>query len=69
VRMTTFRGYAARDGRFVPRAGVMVYFSDGRRWNSADANDPQRTVEPALLSLLRQKMPVPLDDSMAQPER
>ena len=54
-RMTTIDGFRSRDGKFTPRAGVVLDFADGRRWSSADSGDFRKVVDPKLVDFLQQK--------------
>jgi hypothetical protein len=53
--MTIIEGFRNRDGSLVKRAGVVLDFSDGRRWSSADIGDFKSKVDPKLVSFLQGK--------------
>jgi len=52
-RITVIDGFRNRDGTLVKRAGVVLDFSDGRRWSSADISDFKPTVDPKLFDFLQ----------------
>jgi hypothetical protein len=54
-RLTVIQGFRNRDGRLVKRAGVVLDFSRGRRWSSADIGDFKINVDPKLVSFLQAK--------------
>jgi hypothetical protein len=45
-RLTVIEGFRNRDGKFNRRAGIVIDFSDGRRWSSADNGDFGKPVDP-----------------------
>ncbi len=53
--MTIIEGFRNRDGTLVRRAGVLLDFSDGRRWSSADIGDFKPTVDQGLVDFLTTK--------------
>jgi hypothetical protein len=55
-RMTIIRGFRDRNGKMTRRAGVVLDFSDGRRWSSADLGDFEPSVDPKLVSFLQAKV-------------
>jgi len=54
-KLTVMQGFRNRDGSLVKRAGVVLDFSDGRRWSSADIGDFKPNVDPKLVSFLQAK--------------
>ncbi len=60
-RMTIIEGFRNRDGKLIERAGVVIDFSDGRRWSSADVGDFNKTVDPAFADLLARKTKLPFN--------
>lgn len=60
-RMTQIKGFRGRDGKLIERAGIVLDFSDGRRWSSADIGDFSSAVDPALTSILRERTGLPLN--------
>lgn len=54
-RMTMIDGFRGRDGKLTRRAGIVLDFSGGRRWNSADRGDFQKRVDPAFVNFLEKK--------------
>jgi hypothetical protein len=59
-RLTLVQGFRLKDGSIQPRAGIVVDFEDGRRWNSADFGDFIRTVAPEVQNFLVAKTALPL---------
>lgn len=53
-------GFRTRDGKLMKRAGCILYFSDGRRWSSADIGDFKPTIDPRLLAFLQNKTGLPV---------
>ncbi len=60
-RMTIIEGFRDRDGKLIERAGIVIDFSDGRRWSSADVGDFNKTVDPAFADLLTRKTKLPFN--------
>jgi hypothetical protein len=54
-QMTIIQGFRDRNGRLTRRAGVVLDFSDGRRWSSADLGDFKPSVDRALVSYLQSR--------------
>ncbi|MGA2435914.1 MAG: hypothetical protein ABSG25_11570 [Bryobacteraceae bacterium] len=54
-RMTVIKGFRDRDGVLGRRAGIVLDFSDGRRWSSADIGDFKYSADPKLVSFLQSK--------------
>lgn len=54
-RTTIIDGFRSRGGKLTRRAGVVLDFSDGRRWSSADLGDFRRTIDPALVDYLQSR--------------
>lgn len=44
-----------RDGKLTRRAGIVIDFSDGRRWSSADIGDFNERLDPALEQFLENR--------------
>jgi hypothetical protein len=59
-RMTEIEGFRERDGRLDRRAGIVIDFSDGRRWSSGDEGDFHSNVDPAFVEFLETKTRLPL---------
>lgn len=53
--MTIIEGFRNRDGKLTRRAGIVIDFSDGNRWSSADYGDFRAGVDPALADFLQGK--------------
>ena len=60
-RMTMIEGFRDREGKLTRRAGVVIDFSDGRRWSSADIGDFAPSVDPAFAQFLQTKTQLPLN--------
>jgi hypothetical protein len=60
VRMTLIEGFPDRGGRLHRRAGIVLNFTDGRRWSSADIGDFSKSVDPALSGYLIERTGLPL---------
>ena len=54
-RLAVVDGFRNRDGRFTPRAEVILDFTDGTRWRSADNADFAKDVDPGLVEFLARK--------------
>ena len=54
-RMTVIDGFRQRDGKVVKRAGIVLDFTDGRRWSSAAISNFKPNVDPELLKYLESK--------------
>jgi hypothetical protein len=54
-RMTIIKGFRDKDGKLTKQAGIVLDFSDGSRWSSADMGDFQQSVDPALADFLKKK--------------
>jgi hypothetical protein len=65
--LTEFEGYAARDGSFTRRAGILIRFHDGRTFNTADTDDPKSSVDPLLRELLIRKTGLQIQHVRIQP--
>lgn len=63
VRMTQIEGFRDRNGKLNPRAGIVLDFTDGRRWSSADIGDFSRSVDPALAAYLIERTRLPLEQA------
>jgi hypothetical protein len=60
-RMTEIEGFRERSGKLDRRAGIVIDFSDGRRWSSGDEGDFHDNVDPAFAKFLETKTQLPLD--------
>jgi hypothetical protein len=58
-RITAIEGYRDRDGKLNRRAGIVVDFSDGRRWSSANESDLSKSVDPDFAMVLASKTNLP----------
>jgi hypothetical protein len=65
-RITMIGGSKDREGKLTRRAGIVIDFSDGRRWSSADIGDFSEKVDPAFAEFLQKKTKLPLN--LAQTE-
>jgi hypothetical protein len=63
VEMTLVEGFRDRDDKLHPRAGIVLDFSDGRRWSSADMGDFRNSVDPALSAYLIERTGLPLEQA------
>jgi hypothetical protein len=54
-RMTLINGFRNRDGKLESRAGVVLDFSDGRRWSSASIGEFKSMVDPNLVNFIQRK--------------
>jgi hypothetical protein len=54
-------GFRDRDGKFTPRAEVIIDFNDGSRWSSSDNRDFTSEVDPGLSQFLQRKTMLPLE--------
>ncbi len=61
MNMTQIDGFRDRDGKLLPRAGIVIEFKDGRRWSSAKWGDFHKTVDPNLTEFLKTKVRIPLE--------
>ena len=66
--LVQFDGYLDRGGSFIPRAGLLVRFNDGKTWNSADTGDPKNEVDPALIRIIENGTHLPLRFSHVEPK-
>jgi hypothetical protein len=64
-RMTVIDGFRDRDGKLTQRAGIVVDFSDGRRWSSGDIGDFNALVDPALQNFLENKIHLPFNHAQS----
>ncbi len=60
-RMTMIEGFRGRDGKLTRRAGIVLDFSDGRSWSSADTGDFQKKIDSAFAKFLTEKTQLPLN--------
>jgi hypothetical protein len=60
-RMTTIEGFRDRDGKFSSRAGIVLDFSDGRRWSSAGLSNFEKSVDPNFAVFLSRKTGLPMN--------
>lgn len=58
-RMTVIEGFRNRDGTFERRPGIVIDFSDGRRWSSAANGDFGKPVDPDFALFLATKTNLP----------
>jgi len=58
-RMTVIEGFRQRDGTLTRRAGIVIDFSDARRWSSADNGDFKKFVDPDFAMFLATKTNLP----------
>lgn len=65
-RMTVIEGFRTRDGKLTRRAGIVIDFSGGRRWSSADLGDFSPSVDPAFTEFLEKKTQLPLNRAQAE---
>jgi hypothetical protein len=54
-RLTMIDGFRTRDGNLTRSAGIVIDFSDGRRWSSADTGDFSANVNPAFSEFLQKR--------------
>jgi hypothetical protein len=54
-RITVIDGFRQRDGKLVKRAGIVLDFSDGRRWSSAAISNFEPNVDQELLRYIQSK--------------
>lgn len=54
-RMTIIDGFRDRESRLMSRAGIVIDFSDGRRWSSAGIGDFNERVDPSLEQFLEKR--------------
>ena len=67
--LTVIEGFQTRDGKLVKRAGCVAYFSDGRRWSSADIGDFKLSIDPTLVAFLQGRTGLPVTYSTTEAER
>jgi len=60
-RMAQIDGYRDRNGDLNYRAGIVLEFKDGSRWSSAEWGDFSKSVDPALIELLKAKTGLQLE--------
>jgi hypothetical protein len=60
-RITAIEGYRSREGKLEHRACIVVDFSDGRRWSSAEIGDAKDSVDPQLKGFLQSKIHLPFN--------
>lgn len=65
-RMTMIEGFRTRDGKLTRRAGIVIDFSDGRRWTSANIGDFSNTVDPAFANFLAKRTQLPLNHAQTE---
>jgi hypothetical protein len=63
-RITAIEGFRNRDGSLTHRAGLVIDFSDGRRWSSAEWGDFKPMVDPALGALLVRTTGLPIESAI-----
>jgi hypothetical protein len=62
-RLAVVNGLRDRDGKFKPRADIIVEFADGYRWSSAANRDFTSVVDTDLLNFLVAKTRLPVEDA------
>ncbi len=65
-RMTEVQGFRGRDGKLTNRAGIVLDFSDGRRWSSSEWGDFERTVDPELVKFLKGTTGLQLEQAVTE---
>lgn len=65
-RMTEIEGARNRYGTLIRRAGIVIDFTDGWHWSSADIGDFKETVDPALADFLQRKTHLSLNYAQSQ---
>jgi hypothetical protein len=65
--ITVVDGLRLRDGSLEKRPAIVLDFSDGTRWSSADNRDPEKTIDEALLTFLQEKTKLPFQHIDAFP--
>jgi len=65
-RMTMIEGFRTHDGKLTRRAGIVIDFSGGRDWSSADLGDFSPNVDPAITEFLKKKTRLPLNHAQAE---
>lgn len=58
--ITVTDGLRTRDGSLKPRPAIVLMFSDGTRWSSADNRDPEKAINESLLRLIQEKTGLPV---------
>ena len=66
-RMTVVAGYRDSEGKINLQAGIVIDFTGGRRWSSADQGEIEKSVDPAMAEFLEKKTHLPLN--FAESER
>jgi hypothetical protein len=54
-RMTVVDGFRDRDSKLISRAGMVIDFSDGRRWSSANTGDFKAQADPSAKAFLESR--------------
>jgi hypothetical protein len=65
-RMTEVEGFRDRNGNLTNRAGIVIDFSDGRRWSSAEWGNFGRSVDPGLVKFLKVKTGLQLEHAASE---
>jgi hypothetical protein len=65
-RLTAIEGFRTRDGKLTRRAGIIIDFSDGRRWSSAEIGDFKDTVDPEFAEFLVKRTQLPLNHAQTE---
>jgi hypothetical protein len=60
-RLVLVDGFRDRSGKFTPRAGMIVDFTDGSRWSSSDNSDFKSEIDPDLIAFFQRKTGLPLE--------
>lgn len=58
--ITVTKGIRLRDGSLQRRPAIVLEFTDGTRWSSADNRDPQDSIDQSLLSFLQSHTGLPI---------
>jgi hypothetical protein len=59
-RMTMIDGFRNREGKLTRRAGIIIDFSDGTRWSSAEIGDFTDSVSPKFAEFLQKRTQLPI---------
>ncbi len=65
-RMTEVECFRDRNGNLKNRAGIVIDFSDGRRWSSAEWGNFSRSVDPELVKFLMAKTGLQLEHATSE---
>jgi hypothetical protein len=56
-----------RDGSLQRRPAIIIYFSDGSKWSSADNREPDAALNQQLLKFIKEKTNLPVEHILALP--